>query len=105
MLEEIIKVRKPLEERLEEEVCNVIGQIIGEAAMCWTNVEGSGTFKVEDARTLADELGHYVADLIDKAREEAGDDEAGYIIGEGASLKKPMLQLQIIEKMKVRRKE
>ena len=100
MMDEIIALRKPITERLPEGVLDIIGQTIGEASMCWTDVDHAGTFKVEDARILAFELGHYIADLLDEAREEAGDDEAGYITGEGVSLKRPMLLLQIIERMK-----
>ena len=99
-MNEIKKLRKPLEERLSKEVRSVIGQAIGEASMCWTNIEHAGTFEMEDARRIASELGHYVADLIDEAREEAGDDEVGYITGDGTPLKRSMLLLQIIEKMK-----
>ena len=98
--EEMRKLRRPLEERLPEDVCLVIRQAIGEASMCWEKVENAGTFKVEDAGAIVNELCHYVADLLDEAREEAGDDEAGYVTGEGVSLKIPMTLLQITEKMK-----
>jgi len=100
MMDEIKRLRMPLEARLPEGVLDIIGQTIGEASKCWTDVDHAGTFKVEDARILAFELGHYIADLLDEAREEAGDDEAGYITGKGASLKRPMLLLQIIERIK-----
>lgn len=100
--EEMRKLRKPLSERLPEDVCLVIRQTIGEASMCWEKVENAGTFKVEDAGAIVNELCNYVSDLLDEAREEAGDDEAGYITGEGISLKRPMTLLSIVEKMKSR---
>lgn len=60
-----VDTRKALNERLPHEVFNRIHQDIGAASMCWSNIEGAGTFEVEKASEIAFELCHYVADLIE----------------------------------------
>ena len=99
--EETEKLRKPLFERLPEDVFNALHETIGEASMCWTDVEHAGRFQADVAGKIAFELCHYVADLLDEAREELGDDSVKYVTGDGASLKRPMMLLSIVEKMKV----
>ena len=101
MMDEIKALRKPLSERLPEDVFNKLHQVVGEAAMCWTDIEHVGRFKVDASSALAFELCHYVADLLDEAREELGDDDVGYVTGEGQLLKRPMLLLQILGKIKI----
>ena len=102
MMDEIKVLRKPLSERLPEDVFNKLHQVVGEASMCWTDVYHAGCFQADVAGNIAFELCHYVADLLDEAREEAGDDDVGYVTGEGISLKQPMMLLSIVERMKVK---
>ena len=99
MMDEIKALRRPLSERLPEEVFEALHQIVGEASMCWTNIDGAGSFEADTAGAIAFELCHYVADLLDEVREEVGDKNAGYVTGKGQSLKRPMLLLQILGKM------
>jgi hypothetical protein len=56
---------KALSERLTEEIFNRVHQDIGEASMCWSNIEGAGTFQSEEASRIAFELCHYIADELD----------------------------------------
>ena len=100
-MDEIKALRKPLSERLPEDVFNKLHQVVGEAVMCWTDVDYAGRFQADVAGDIAFELCHYVADLLDEAREELGDENVGYVTGEGQLLKRPMLLLQILGKMKI----
>ena len=101
MMDEIKALRKPLSERLPEDVFNKLHQVVGEASMCWTDVYHAGHFQADVAGNIAFELCHYVADLLDEVREEAGDDNVGYVTGEEQLLTRPMLLLQILWKIKI----
>ncbi len=37
-----------------------VAQAIGEASMCWTNIEGAGTFDTEKAKQIAEDLVKYL---------------------------------------------
>ena len=58
-------MNKPLSERLPEEIYMRIHQDIGQASMCWDNIEGAGTFKSEESSKIAFELCHYIADKLE----------------------------------------
>jgi len=60
-----------LAERLPEEIFSRIHQDIGQASMCWENIEGAGTFKDGQASKIAFELCHYIADKLDEAHRRA----------------------------------
>ena len=60
---------KPLSERLPKEVFNRIHEDIGQATMCWTEIEKAGIFKSEEALTIAGNLCHFVADLLENKKE------------------------------------
>ena len=57
---------KSLSERLPEEIYTRIHQDIGQASMCWENIEGAGTFESEQASKIAFELCHYIADKLEE---------------------------------------
>ena len=100
MIDRKIDLREPLSKRLSPEVYSTLHQMVGAALGCWTDVEHAGCFQVVRAADVAFELCHYVADLLEEVREDCGDDSVGYITGDGDSLKKSMLALQIVEKIK-----
>ena len=52
-------------ERLPEGVCTRIHEDIGQATMCWTEIEHAGTFKSEDASKIAYNLCSFIADMLD----------------------------------------
>lgn len=104
MKNEIKELRNPISQRLPEGVFFVIAEALGKMAMCWTDVEHAGSFQVGRASGIAFELSHYIADLLDEAKEEAGDDSVGYMTEDGVSIKMPMMLLEIVEKLKVANK-
>jgi hypothetical protein len=55
-----------LSERLPEDIYTRVYQDIGEASMCWENIEGAGTFESEQASKIAFELCHYIADKLEE---------------------------------------
>ena len=56
---------RSLSERLSEEIFTRIHQDIGQASMCWENVEGAGTFDSTKAAEIAFDLCHYIADKLE----------------------------------------
>lgn len=61
--------RKPLSERLPEYVFNRIHQDIGQASMCWGNIDKAGVFDAKKAADIAFELCHFIADILDSEQE------------------------------------
>ena len=62
----------PLFNRLPDSVITRVHQDIGRASMCWTKIEGAGTFDAEAASTIANNLCHYIADLLEVGKESIG---------------------------------
>ena len=60
--------RKPLSERLPKHVFERIHQDIGQASMCWENIDKAGVFDAKKAGEISFELCHFIADVIDKER-------------------------------------
>lgn len=60
--------RKPLSERLPKHVFERIHQDIGQASMCWDNIDEAGTFDAKKASDIAFELCHFIADIIEKEK-------------------------------------
>ena len=58
---------QPLNKRLPENIYNRIHEDIGQASGCWTDLDHAGTFKSEDAGTIALNLCQFIADEIEKA--------------------------------------
>lgn len=61
---------KSLSERLPEEVFTRVHQDIGQASMCWENVEGAGVYDATKASEIAFDLCHYIADKLEEASQE-----------------------------------
>jgi hypothetical protein len=59
---------KSLSERLPEEIFTRVHIDIGQASVCWENVEGAGVFDSTKASEIAFNLCHYIADKLDEAK-------------------------------------
>ena len=57
--------RKPLSERLPELVAARIHHDIGQASMCWSNIDEAGEFDATKAADIAFELCHFIADALE----------------------------------------
>ena len=58
---------KALSERISEEIFMRVHQDIGQASMCWENVEGAGTYDSNMASDIASNLCHFIADKLEEA--------------------------------------
>lgn len=58
--------KQSLSERIPENIFKRVHQDIGQASMCWENVDKAGTFKSENASAIAFNLCHFIADEIEK---------------------------------------
>lgn len=61
--------RKPLSERLPKHVFERIHRDIGQASMCWENIDKAGVFEAKKAADIAFELCHFIANAIDSKQE------------------------------------
>lgn len=57
--------RKPLSERLPEHIFKRIHEDIGQASMCWSNIDEAGEFDAKKAGEIAFELCHFIADVLE----------------------------------------
>jgi hypothetical protein len=67
--------RSGVSERMSEELFSSVFQAVGTASMCWSNINGAGTFNTKEAGEIAFELCHIIADEIKAERNAA----CGYI--------------------------
>ena len=57
---------KVLSERITGDIVDRVYQDIGQASMCWENVEGAGEFDSTRAAEIAFNLCHFIADKLDE---------------------------------------
>jgi flavin-dependent dehydrogenase len=67
--------RPALSERMSSRLFHAVHQAVGDASMCWDNIDGAGTFEAMRAGKIAFELCHLIADEIEVERDGA----CGYV--------------------------
>jgi len=67
--------REALSERLPKEVVERVYEDIDAASMCWTDLINAGIFEADIAASIAFELCHYIADLMDETAKNAAECE------------------------------
>jgi hypothetical protein len=67
--------RPVLSERMSKGLIGVVHRAVGLASMCWSNIDGAGTFNAKEAEDIAVELCYTIADEIEAER----DATCGYI--------------------------
>lgn len=47
-----------------------IGELVGEASMCWSNIEGAGTFDSDKAKIIVEKIEQIISERDKELKEE-----------------------------------